>query len=232
VFSNESGLGSAGIIAAAATTREPVRQALVSMTQTFLDTLVVCSVTGLVILTALARDAEHVGSVERAQIEEAVELLRDTPGLDPLDPDFTSSIERSAPQIAQVAPLARWHVLRGAEWTTLAFREGLPGGYGDWVVSLGLALFAFSTILGWSYYGEKCVEYLAGPRVVVPYRVLFAVMVVVGPLTFGQQVWTVSDITNGLMAVPNLIGLLLLSPVVVLETRSYFTRMRESNSTR
>ena len=226
VFSNESGLGSAGIVAAAAVTREPVRQALVSMTQTFLDTLVVCSVTGLVILTAVARDEERVGSVEPVQVREAVELMRSGPDTDPLSPDFARDLGQSAPELSHVAPLARWHLLNGAQWTTLAFREGLPGRWGDWIVSLGLALFAFSTILGWSYYGEKSLAYLAGPRVVVPYRLVFAAMVVVGPLLFGQSIWLVSDITNGLMALPNLIGLLLLSGVVAAETRSYFARHR------
>ena len=126
-----------------------------------------------------------------------------------------------------MAPLARWRLLNGAEWTTLAFRESLPGG--GLIVALGLALFAFSTILGWSYYGEKSLEYLAGPRVVVPYRLVFAAMVFIGPLVFDQSVWLVSDITNGLMAVPNLIGLILLSTVVVAETRSYFARQSEES---
>ncbi len=224
VFSNESGLGSAGIIAAAAATREPVRQALVSMTQTFLDTLVVCSVTGLVILTALARDAEQVGSVERAEVEHAIELLQASPDFDPLGPQFAGAVASSAPEVARVAPLARWHLLTGAQWTTLAFREGLGGWMGDWIVSLSLTLFAFSTILGWSYYGEKSLSYLAGERVILPYRVVFAAMVFVGPLVLGQSVWLVSDITNGLMAVPNLIGLLLLSGLVARLTRDYFAR--------
>jgi AGCS family alanine or glycine:cation symporter len=226
VFSNESGLGSAGIVAAAAATREPVRQALVSMTQTFLDTLVVCSVTGLVILTALARDAAQVGSVDRAEVEHAIELLRATPDLDPLSPQFAGAVASRAPEVARVAPLARWHLLSGAQWTTLAFHDGLPGGWGDWIVSLGLACFAFSTILGWGYYGEKSLSYLAGERVIMPYRVVFAAMVFVGPLVFGQSVWLVSDITNGLMAVPNLIGLLLLSGLVARLTRDYFARNR------
>jgi AGCS family alanine or glycine:cation symporter len=179
VFSNESGLGSAGIAAAAAHTSSPVRQGLVSMTQTFIDTLVVCSVTGLVILTSVLRDAESSGGI------------------------------------------ARWQGLQGSEWTSLAFAESMPVG-GALIVSVAIALFAFSTILGWCYYGEQSVEYLAGPRVVVPYRVLFALMVVIGPLVFSNHVWLVSDITNGMMAVPNLIGLLLLWKVIAGETRTYF----------
>ena len=185
IFSNESGLGSAGIAAAAAATREPVRQALVSMTQTFIDTLVVCSLTGLAILTTVLSTAETLGAAEAA---------------------------------------SRWQALNGAEWTAMAFRESLPGSSGDLIVSIGLALFAFSTMLGWSYYGEKSIQYLAGVRAIVPYRVLFAVMVVLGPMLFDRSVWVISDITNGLMALPNLIGLLILSGIVVAETRSYFER--------
>jgi len=178
IFSNESGLGSAGIAAAAASTREPARQALVSMTQTFIDTLIVCSVTGLAILTAVLADA---------------------------DPNA-------------------WRDLSGAAWTTRAFALSLPAGLGAPIVSLALALFAFSTVLGWSYYGEKSVQYLAGDRMVVPYRVVFAAMVFIGPAVFDQSIWLLSDLTNGLMALPNLIGLVLLSPIVVRETRAYLQR--------
>jgi AGCS family alanine or glycine:cation symporter len=185
IFSNESGLGSAGIAAAAAATREPVRQALVSMTQTFIDTLIVCTMTGLVILTTVLANVEAVGAAEAA---------------------------------------TRWQALNGSEWTALAFRESLPGNWGDIIVSVGLALFAFSTMIGWSYYGEKSIQYLVGIRGVVPYRLVFAAMVVLGPLMLDKRVWVVSDITNGLMALPNLIGLLLLSGVIVAETRSYFGR--------
>ena len=223
VFSNESGLGSAGIVAAAASTREPVRQALVSMTQTFIDPLVVCSVPGVVILTTVVLDADRVGALDPAEVASAMASL-DRSTLDPMSESFERDFAAAAPGAAHLAPLARWRLLNGSEWTTLAFRDGLPGGWGAWIVSLGLALFAFSTILGWSYYGEKSIEYLAGPRVIVPYRLLFAAMVLVGPLLFGQGVWLVSDITNGLMALPNLIGLLLLSGVVVTETRAYFSR--------
>lgn len=185
IFSNESGLGSAGIAAAAAATREPVRQALVSMTQTFIDTLIVCTLTGLVIITAILADIDLRGAAEAG---------------------------------------ARWQELEGSQWTTIAFRESLPGQLGGWLVSISLAFFAFSTILGWGYYGEKSIQYLLGIRAVVPYRVIFSSMVVIGPLFFDRRIWLVSDITNGLMAIPNLIGLLLLSGVVVSETRAYFAR--------
>lgn len=174
IFSNESGLGSAGIAAAAAQTREPVRQALVSMTQTFIDTIVVCTFTGVAIISTGAWMSGENG-----------------------------------------APL-----------TQLAFRTGLPGNYGGWIVTISLALFSFSTILGWSYYGEKCCEYLLGVRSIVPYRVLFVIATFVGSTVTLGFVWGISDVMNGLMAIPNLIGLLLLSGVIVKETQSYLARKK------
>lgn len=170
IFSNESGLGSAGIAAAAAQTREPVRQAMVSMTQTFIDTIVVCTFTGL---TIVASGAWSSG-------------------------------------------------LNGAPLTQAAFREGLPGTWGGWLVAISLSMFAFSTILGWSYYGEKSAEYLFGERVVTPYRVLFVAAAFVGSMLKLDLVWTLADVMNAMMALPNLIGLLLLSGVVATETRRYF----------
>jgi AGCS family alanine or glycine:cation symporter len=175
IFSNESGLGSAGIAAAAAQTREPVRQALVSMTQTFIDTLVVCTFTGLTILVT--------GGWQQG--------------------------------------------LNGARLTQFAFHTGLPGEWGDIIVTVCLSLFAFSTILGWSYYGEKSVEYLMGVKAVKPYRVLFIVAIFVGAVRSLDFVWSVSDVMNGLMALPNLIGLLLLSGVIVRETRTFFRARAE-----
>ena len=167
VFSNESGLGSAPIAAAAAQTKNPVNQALVSMTQTFIDTIVVCSLTGFVILS-------------------------------------TGAWQNGA---------------TGAELTTQAFTSALPGNIGGVVVSLGLVFFAYSTVLGWSYYGEKSIEFLFGIKAIIPYRVLYCVMIFVGAIiTKVKLVWTFADITNGLMAIPNLIGLLALSGVVVSET--------------
>lgn len=163
IFSNESGLGSAGIVAAAAQTEEPKRQALVSMTQTFIDTIVVCSLTGLVIVASGAWQSGEDG-----------------------------------------APL-----------TQHAFRVGLPGEWGHWVVALALACFAFSTIIGWSYYGERCVEYLFGSRAIVPYRLLFVLAVYGGATLSLQLVWTFADVMNGLMALPNLVGLLVLSGELV-----------------
>jgi AGCS family alanine or glycine:cation symporter len=173
IFSNESGLGSAGIAAAAAQTREPARQALVSMTQTFIDTLVVCSFTGLAIISTGAWST----------------------GAD------------------------------GAGLTQTAFRTGLPGEWGGLIVAISLSLFAFSTMLGWAYYGEKSLEYLLGARSVTPYRLVFVTVIFLGSLGTVDFVWLLSDILNGLMAVPNLVGLLLLAGVIVQETRSYFERV-------
>jgi alanine or glycine:cation symporter, AGCS family len=172
IFSNESGLGSAGIAAAAAQTREPARQALVSMTQTFIDTIVVCTFTGIVIIST--------GS-------------------------WTSGED-------------------GAGLTQMAFREGLPGNWGGWIVAVSLAMFAFSTILGWSYYGEKSIEFLLGEWSNLPYRILFVIASFFGAIYSLDFVWTISDVMNGLMALPNLIGLLLLSGIIVAETRGFLSR--------
>ena len=170
VFSNESGLGSAPIAAAAAKTPNPVKQALVSMTQTFIDTLVVCTMTGLVLLSS---------------------------GL--------------------------WASGRtGAELTALAFNKFLPWGVGEFVVTVTLIFFAYSTILGWCYYGEKSIEYLFSERAVKTYRIIFVIFVAVGTLLKLETVWRVSDIMNGLMAFPNLVGLIGLSAIIVSETNKYF----------
>ncbi|WP_163338407.1 sodium:alanine symporter family protein [Desulfopila sp. IMCC35008] len=168
VFSNESGLGSAPIAAAAAQTKHPVTQALVSMTQTFIDTIIVCTMTGLVlILTGLWSSGDT-----------------------------------------------------GAELTTKAFAAGMPGG--AYVVTLGIILFAYSTMLGWCYYGEKSIEYLFGVKSILPYRIVFICFIGLGAVAKLSFVWNLSDTLNGLMAIPNLIGLLLLTPVVVSETKKFF----------
>ena len=173
VFSNESGLGSAPIAAAAAQTKSPITQALVSMTQTFIDTIVVCTMTGLVlILSGLWSSGET-----------------------------------------------------GAKLTTMAFAAGMPGG--GQVVTIGIILFAYSTILGWCYYGEKSIEYLFGVKAVLPYRIVFICFVGVGAIAKLSLVWNISDTLNGLMAIPNLIGLLFLTPVVVSETKKYFDKKKE-----
>ena len=170
VFSNESGLGSAPIAAAAARTKYPVTQALVSMTQTFIDTIVICSLTGFAILVSGLWDSG----------------------------------------------------LTGAPLTSQAFATALPGHWGGIVVSIGIILFAYSTLLGWSYYGEKSLEFLLGAKSVKPYRIIFVIAVFFGAVAKLDVVWTFADVMNGLMAVPNLIGLLGLGGVVVAETKSYF----------
>jgi alanine or glycine:cation symporter, AGCS family len=170
VFSNESGLGSAPIAAAAAKTKHPVTQALVSMTQTFIDTIVVCSFTGFAILVSEV---------------------------------WTSGAN-------------------GVPLTSMAFKTALPGEWGGYIVSLGIILFAYSTILGWSYYGEKSLEFLLGKRSVIPYRVLFVLAVFLGAVAQLDLVWTFADIMNGLMAIPNLIALLGLGGIVAAETKNYF----------
>lgn len=174
VFSNESGLGSAPIAAAAARTNDPVKQALVSMTQTFIDTLVVCTMTALIILTANS---------------------------------WTQGVNAS-------------------ELTSASIAETL-GESGRIIVAVATALFAYSTLIGWNYYGEKAIEYLFGPRAIAAYRVLFTAAVIVGATTSLEFVWNFSDLANGLMAIPNLIGLLLLAKVVKAETNRFFSEIKK-----
>lgn len=173
VFSNESGLGSAPIAAAAAKTHEPVEQGLISMTGTFIDTIIICTLTGLSILIT-----------------------------------------------------GQWSVkgLEGAAVTQSAF-SSVFGNIGSLVLTLSLALFAFTTILGWSYYGERCVEFVFGTKGITIYRCIFVFMVALGGYLQLQVIWKIADIVNGLMALPNLIALLVLSPIIIKETKSYFKRM-------
>lgn len=170
IFSNESGMGSAAIAAAAAKTQHPARQALVSMTQTFIDTILVVTITGLVIVTAGTWD-----------------MGRD----------------------------------QAAIMTATAFETALPGEWGSLIVSVALIFFAFSTILGWSYYGERAIVALFGDWASIPYRMFFTALSFVGAVASLELAWTFSDLSNGLMAIPNLIGLLILSGLVVRETREY-----------
>ena len=176
IFSNESGMGSAAIAAAAAQTTHPVRQGLVSMTQTFIDTIIVVTCTGLVIIT--------------------------TGAWNKIDPETGEQIS-------------------AALMTGEAFTHGLPGQWGHWIVTLGLVMFAFSTILGWCYYGERNIERLIGRKAVMPFRVLFSIVVFIGCTTELTVIWNFSDMMNGLMALPNLVGLLLLSGLIAKETRWY-----------
>ena len=169
VFSNEAGMGSAPIAAAAAKTDHPGRQALISMTGTFLDTIIVCSITGI----TLVMGGMYIGNGD----------------------------------------------LTGAALTTKTFDSMLPGG--GWIVTIGIILFAYSTVLGWAYYGEKCFEYLFGNKSISVYRVIYTLTVLLGAGMNLGLVWTIADIFNALMAIPNLIGLVFLSGVVVAETRSF-----------
>ena len=175
VFSNEAGMGSAPIAAAAAKTDHPVRQALVSMTGTFLDTIIVCSITGIVLVMGILQSNGGAFAV----------------------PD-----------------------LEGAALTTATF-DAMLSGYGGWVVTIGLIFFAYSTTLGWCYYGEKCATYVFGDKSVPIYRVIYVATVMLGTVLSMDMVWAAADTFNGLMAVPNLIALLLLSRVIVQETRDF-----------
>ncbi|KAA9395446.1 alanine:cation symporter family protein [Kocuria coralli] len=170
MFSNESGMGSAAIAAASAKTTHPVRQGLVSMTQTFIDTIIVVTCTGLVIITT-------------GVWEEGSEFA--------------------------------------ATMTGEAFSHGLPGQWGHIIVTLGLVMFAYSTILGWAYYGERCMERLFGRGGVMPYRIFYSCVVFIGATIPLAAVWNFADVMNGLMAIPNLIGLLIMAGLVARETKHY-----------
>lgn len=173
LFSNESGMGSAPIVAAAAQTRNPVRQALVSATGTFWDTVVVCAMTGLVLVSSIMKN-----------------------------PDIDVR-----------------NITDGGELTSLAFAQ-IPY-VGKIILIVGIVSFAFSTILGWAYYGERCAEYLGGSKVLIPYRILYVASIAIAPLITLNLVWDLADAFNALMAIPNLIALLLLSKVIVKETKTY-----------
>ncbi len=168
IFSNESGLGSAPIAHAAAETNSPVRQGTIAMLGTFIDTIIICTMTGLVLVASGAWNGDLVG----------------------------------------------------ANMTRSVFTSSLP--FGDTIFTLSLVLFAFTTMLGWSYYGEHCAEFLFGPKVITPYRVLWVVGIYIGTQMEGGIVWKLADILNGMMAFPNLIAVLFLSPVVFKLTREYF----------
>lgn len=185
LFSNESGMGSAPIVAAAAQTRNPVRQALISSTGTFWDTVVVCLMTGLVLVSSVLKNPSI-----------SIDGLND-----------------------------------GGLLTSLAFAQ-IPY-IGTPILVIGIIAFAYSTILGWSYYGERCVEYLFGTKLLVPYRLLILFVILVGPVISLSAVWNLADILNGLMAIPNLIGVLLLSKVVAKETNYYLygNRLAEYDKT-
>ena len=177
IFSNEAGLGSAPIAAAAAHTKEPVRQGLISMTGVFLDTIIVCSMTGLVIVMT---------------------------GV-------------------WTGPVA------GASLTNLAFAEGLGSSIGAVIVTVSLIFFAYTTILGWCYYGERCFVYLTKGRTkwIKIYRTAFIGFIAMAPFIHLNTIWMIADIVNGLMAFPNLVALVALRHVVIEETKSYFERLKQ-----
>lgn len=183
LFSNESGMGSAPIAAAAAQTRNPVRQALVSSTGTFWDTVVVCLMTGLVLVTTIMKNDEiNIGA-----------------GVD------------------------------GGILTSQAFGQ-IPV-LGPVILVVGIICFAYSTILGWAYYGERCVEYFAGKKGLIPYRIIYVAVAAIAPIVALDLVWTIADILNALMAIPNLIAVLLLSPVIVKETKKYINNLDAKDDT-
>ncbi len=177
VFSNESGLGSAPIVAAAAKTKWAAEQGLVSMTGTFIDTIIICTLTGL----SLVVSGVWCGP------------------------------------------------LNGAAMTESAFTMAFPA-FGSILLLVGLVLFAFTTILGWNYYGERCVEYLMGVKAILPYRIIFICLIACGPFLKLEEIWVLADIVNGLMAIPNLIALIALSGVVVAETKAYQKHLDEEKN--
>ena len=183
LFSNESGMGSAPIAAAAAQTRNPVRQALVSSTGTFWDTVVVCLMTGLVLVSTIMKN-----------------------------PAINAN-----------------EITDGGVLTSLAFDQ-IPI-IGPLILVVGIIYLAFSTILGWAYYGERCVEYFAGKKGLIPYRVLYIAVAVIAPVVALDVVWDIADILNALMAIPNLIAVLLLSPVIVKETKKYLDNLDAKDDT-
>lgn len=183
LFSSESGMGSAPIVAAAAKTKNPVRQALVSATGTFWDTVVVCAMTGLVLVSSIMKN-----------------------------PDIDVS-----------------NITDGGQLTSLAFGQ-IPY-IGKWILVIGIVSFAFSTTLGWAYYGERCAEYLGGGKIVIPYRVLYVASIVIAPLITLNLVWDLADTFNALMAIPNLVALLLLSNVIVKETKKYINDLDKVDDT-
>ncbi|MDW8802343.1 sodium:alanine symporter family protein [Clostridium sp. A1-XYC3] len=181
VFSNESGLGSAPIAAAAAKTKSCVRQGLASMTGTFIDTIIICTMTGLVLIVTGAWSSNTAG----------------------------------------------------ADMTNLAFTTGLPlfPAAGQFIVTIGLIFFAFTTILGWNYYGERCTEYLFGVKAIKYYKVIFIIIIAAGAIPFLKLdlIWKLADIVNGLMAIPNLIGIIGLRAVIISETKDYLDTLDTSN---
>ena len=181
VFSNESGLGTAPIAQAAAKPGDPVLQGSVAMIGTFIDTIVICSMTAMVILiSGIYSETDYVSGSQNVSL------------------------------------------------TINAFGNALPGF--EWIVVFGTVLFTMTTILGWGYYSEKCLEFMVGIKAIKPFRLVWVAVAVFGAIASGGMIWTIAEILNGLMAIPNLIGLLLLSPVVFRLTRSYNFKSKNSST--
>lgn len=184
LFSNESGLGSAPLVASAAQTRNPVRQALVSATGTFWDTVVVCLMTGLVLVSTFLSDNGIT--------------------FDPATMDGGALTSMAFDQIPVIGPL---------------------------ILVVGIICFAYSTILGWSYYGERCIEYLLGKKALIPYKLIFVAVCVIGPVLNLDLVWTIADVLNALMAIPNLVAVLLLSGTIAKDTKYWLAHLDEKDET-
>jgi AGCS family alanine or glycine:cation symporter len=214
IFSNEAGLGSAPIAHAAAETDNPVRQGSVAMLGTFIDTIIICTITGLVIVTSgqwKVENPEYVECVHKGGVVDQG-----------LSRSWGIEQKKNTCTVAQDGEQATFDKVQiGASLSAAAFSSELPG-VGGYIVALGLALFAFTTMLGWSVYGERCVEYLFGIHAVVPFRVLWVLAIPFGANVSLDFIWLVADTLNALMALPNLIALLLLSPAVFKVTRDYF----------
>ncbi|HUF49734.1 MAG TPA: sodium:alanine symporter family protein [Longimicrobiales bacterium] len=268
LFSNEAGQGSAPIAHAAAKTDEPVSEGVVALLEPFIDTLVICTMTGLVIIMTNVWDDRHPsaltlssgdvawvadnpdGSINRSAPRPEQVMVQDgSPVLNPGDSRFgwhSVAVDRFYVDVAQTQPftgiitpatgratatdgttytmLYGDAVETGAPLTMMAFEKGLPGTFGQYIVILGVLLFAISTAISWSYYGDRCANYVFGSRAVVPYRMIYVVMHLVGAVASLDAIWSLGDVFLGMVIFPNLIALLLLSGKVKELTDSYFER--------
>ena len=225
IFSNESGLGSAPMAYAAAKTHEMARAGFVAMLGPFIDTIVVCSMTALVIIIS--------GLWQVKSPDGTVLYGPDAPAQPKRILLKGENVEVAAPVCEDAQPYLQddntpYVIPTGAALTSDAFEHCLPG-IGAFVVSISLVFFAYSTIISWSYYGDRCFEYLLGPRAILPYRYIFCCILVVGAVGGLDVVWKMADNLNVLMAAPNLIALLLLAGNVAKEKNDYLKRMKDSN---
>jgi len=224
VFSNESGLGSAPMAHAAAKTHEMIREGFVAMLGPFIDTIIICSMTALVIITTgVWQVRSDSGELLYGPGGKGLPMKTTLHGkgvqvIGTLDDEPEPFVDAQGDYYA---------LPTSASLTATAFEKGLPG-FGHWVVAFGLVFFAYSTMISWSYYGDRCFEYLLGPRAIIPYRYVFCAFAVIGTISGLDLIWTLADNLNALMAVPNLVALLGLSGLVVRESRDYIRRMRES----